>query len=93
MNAINTTNNSRKRKYTDIENADMRGVKSIKDKSGRRHTINLGEPELTERVKNQNYIKNISVKNASMSKISRNLFILNECSLGVKISNIQKNIR
>ena len=93
MNAINTTNNSRKRKYTDIENADMRGVKSIKDKSGRRHTVNLGVPKLTEIEKNQNYLKKISVKNENMSKISRNLFILSECSLGVKMSNIQKNSR
>lgn len=93
MNSINTTNNSRKRKYTDIDNADIRGVKSIKDIRGRRHTVNIAEPKFTEMQKNKNYKKNISVKNKNMSKISGILSLSREYSLSVKIRNSQKKKR
>jgi hypothetical protein len=93
MNAMNITKNSKKRKYDELENADLRSMKYIKDNSGKRHTVNIIEPTFTKSNKTENNMKNISVKNKDTGKISRNFSISREYSMSVKIRNTQKNKR
>jgi hypothetical protein len=93
MNAINITKNSKKRKYDELDNADLRSLKYIKDNSGKRHTVNIIEPKFSKTTKNQNNNKNISVKNKDNSRISRNFSISREYSMSVKIRNTHKNKR
>jgi hypothetical protein len=87
MNAINTTKVSSKRKYNELDNTDMTSDKSIKDFNGKRHTVGFIKPELTKLVKNENNLKNISVRSINPLNISRNLSVSREYSLSVKIRN------
>jgi hypothetical protein len=93
MNAKKDTNYTRKRKYTELSNIDIRGVKSIKNIYGKRHTVSISKPNFTKISENEKNEKNISVKNKTTLKISQNYTVSREYSLSVKIRNSQKSKR
>jgi hypothetical protein len=93
MNSFNNSKISNKRKYNQLENSDMAGITSIKDKNGKRHTVNLVKPQLTKVFKNENNSNIISVKNKNPLRISRNYNISRQYSISVKIKNSQINKR
>ena len=93
MNSLNNSKISIKRKYNQLANADMAGIKSIKDNSGKRHTVSIVKPQLTKVIKNENNANNISVKSIKPVSISRNYDISRKYSHSVKIRNSQNSKR